>query len=808
MAEKAEMDEKFQFLLCEKCQREVKAPKLLPCLHNLCTECLEKKPISLCPICETVHSPDAAAPLMQDNLLFANLQAKLSIYQKVVGGQDLICDNCKKKGDFWCADCEEFICASCYESHQRYLKRESHEAKALKDLRTESSQEFLAGLRKLSVMFCSKEDHKTQMLSIYCNECRQSMCCVCALLDSKHMGQHQDIRTEIQSRQEQLRSMSAELKEKKSSYDATYNNLQELVGNMEKARNEMREQIQQKIDEMVRMLKEKGERFLAEVEDQHKQEIQKVMKKLQEMEGMVKRMVSSEQLVEKMHLYASDQEVLEMQPFLRRSLEELQKKEPPAVDFQIQVGKFAEINSQLQALFERVTKEKEAVPAKLETAPNEVNNVSAGGNQSCRTGISQNACRTADHAAKLPAKRKRLLEERAIQASPKVIKTEPVESEGLEPAWRGSDRLLEQPGPSSESAGSDCARGSGGSLSGSTDRDSWLAVSSSSSESSDPEDVTLVDVSSEEEVTDNESVGSSLLKDLHSRAQSSQEGATSHPFSRAQELDAGQGTMVFFDMKFLPGRILHLVAVAEEANCLSVMIQPLLSSPVGDMKCSLCEIGLDQLLSYLRSLRRPILVGHRLWSMELPLLVESLQNINKEEQLEASILGFLDALPLIKEKIPKIASYSLKNLDSTYLWGQLDDSHPADCARTLKDLCTVLEINPVVERRPVVAYASLQCYTSLQPLLREKFLSWPSVQTLALHQVSLALLQSVYQNNPAKGLQKLCRYLNARRRQDERKIQKLSKIRSYFQAQLPMAQPWLPAAAQSAPFPPTSQLLP
>lgn len=199
------------------------------------------------------------------------------------------------------------------------------------------------------------------------------------------------------------------------------------------------------------------------------------------------------------------------------------------------------------------------------------------------------------------------------------------------------------------------------------------------------------------------------------------------------------------------------------------------------MEDCLCEIGLNYFFSFLRSLHKPILVGYNLWALDLPLFIKALEVLKKDEEFRTSIFGFLDALPLIKEKIPKMASYKLKSLDSKYFWGQLDDTQATNCAKTLKDLCSVFDVNPAVERRAVVAYSKLQCYGSLQPLLRKKVLTGTSAQTLAWHDVHLSVLQSVYQNDPVKGLQKFRRYLNSRLRKSEKKIPNLNEIRDYFQ---------------------------
>ncbi|XP_042327838.1 protein PML-like isoform X2 [Sceloporus undulatus] len=466
LREKLEMDEKFQFLQCEGCQSKVENPKLLPCLHNLCTECLqETKHTGFCVTCQAPHSQNAELPELQDNLLFSKLQATLSIYQKIMEGNDLTCD-CEKEGQLWCSDCASFLCHSCFESHQRFLKGENHEARLLGDIRAETSHKFLSKNWKQSALFCPKTGHQKKILSIYCQECQQFLCCTCAVLDFGHVGKQCDIREEIQKRQEELQAMSMELKEKKQSFEDTRTNLEEQRKEMEDVNQKTKEQICQKVEEMVQVLREKEATFLEEIEEQHKQQIQDVEMKLQDLEGVLKRLDSSVKLVEKMDLYASDQQFLEMHPFIRGSLENLQQKQPPAVDSQIEAADSVEVKKQLQALFERVTKDKEDVPSTLEMTSGQ------------------------DHVVKSPAKRTYLGDETATPTPPKVIKTEWEASEGIEePVSPASCSLLEQLGTGSESAGCGQATRSADNTEGSTI--SYQRRDSSSTEISDAGTLTL-----------------------------------------------------------------------------------------------------------------------------------------------------------------------------------------------------------------------------------------------------------------------------------------------------------------------------
>ncbi|KAM9125635.1 protein PML-like isoform 1-T1 [Pangshura tecta] len=807
------MEEEFQFLICQGCQKEPRNPKLLSCLHTLCADCLEEnKPVGQCPICHA-PIPQASGIPDQDNLLFANLQAKLSTYQKIVQGNDLVCDNCGQEGEFWCSDCEEFLCVKCFETHQRYLKRESHEAKAVRDLKVGSAKEFLGGSSKLSNLSCPNPTHANQMLSdlpqmgsgpfslasrrrlakrksegrmrmteqlcvdsrrrerwlgisIYCRECQKPICCICALLDSRHTGKHCDIKVEIQQRQQELGSVSEELKKKEELFQDAYCNLKRKADHLDQVRNETQELIRKRVEQMVQLIREKEQELLEMVERQHHLGNEELEGKLQQTEAVLKRMGASKQLVEKMHLYASDQEVMDLHSFIKGSLEELRKLQPLAVGASVQAGGFAKCKGRLQALFERVTGEGEAAPARF------TDNFSKAPSLS------------------LPAKRKGV----QTEAPAKMIKTEVDAGKWEQSARKHQQDLLEQPGTSSStSSSSSCVA------------DSFCAakvadlLENNIYKLCEPDDPTGCLDSSEGDDSDEESTDSSLPDNINSVSCESSEGDLAFPAGSPRELDMRQASLLFFDLKFLTAnKILQLAVVDGEKN-FTILIQPLKSLPGLISKGSVCEIGVKALFHYLCSVHKPILAGYDLWSPALPVLFQSLDLLSKKEEFSAAVFGFLDILPLIKEKIPKAGSYKLKNLANTYIWRQLSDNSPLDNAKALRDLCTVLEVDPVEDPRPVLTCSNLECYASLQPLLNEKLLTKPSVQMLSMHNVSLSKLHTLYLRDPEKGLQKFCRFFNSQLQSSEKKIRKLSKIKAHFQSPQPSAGHQAAAAANELP---------
>ncbi|NXK97795.1 PML protein, partial [Formicarius rufipectus] len=340
-------EDDFQFLLCEGCRQESPNLKLLTCLHTLCLGCLSKnKPVGQCPVC-SMAIPQASGIPDMDNLLFTNLQARLKVYKQIIDSADIFCDNCGKSGEFWCSECFEFLCTKCFEAHERYLRWESHRTKRVMDIRAGPAKDFLESIRRAGSLSCSNPDHKGQPVSIYCQRCEKALCCSCALLDNHH-APFRDIRGETRRRQEELSSMDRELRRRRDGFEATYASLQGEAARLEEEQREMRELIRQRVEQLVRLIRQEEEELVGLVEARQEQGRQELARELRRVEGVLRRMEAGERLVEKMSLYATEQEVMDMQPFIKGSLQELQRLQlPVAMD---RVEPFAECRARLQAL--------------------------------------------------------------------------------------------------------------------------------------------------------------------------------------------------------------------------------------------------------------------------------------------------------------------------------------------------------------------------------------------------------------------------------------------------------------------------
>ncbi|XP_059953002.1 protein PML isoform X5 [Mesoplodon densirostris] len=343
-------DEEFQFLRCQGCRAEAKCPKLLPCLHTLCSGCLEE-PGMQCPICQAPwpRSPDAQA---LDNVFFESLQRRLSVYRQIVDAQAL-CTRCKEPADYWCFECEQLLCAKCIEAHQWFLK---HEARPLVELRSQSAREFLDGTRKSNNIFCSNPNHRNPTLtSIYCRGCSKPLCCSCALLDRGHNELKCDIGTEIQQRQEELDVMTQDLQEQDRAFGAAQAQMSSAISQLGRVRADTEELIRERMRQAVEYVREQERQLLEGVNARYQRDYEERAGQLGRLDAVLQRIRMGSVLVQRMKLYASDQEVLDMHGFLRDALQQLRREEPQSLRAAVRMDSFDEFKVRLQDLVSRIT---------------------------------------------------------------------------------------------------------------------------------------------------------------------------------------------------------------------------------------------------------------------------------------------------------------------------------------------------------------------------------------------------------------------------------------------------------------------
>ncbi|XP_061205950.1 protein PML-like isoform X1 [Neopsephotus bourkii] len=743
-------EDDFQFILCEGCRQESPNLKLLTCLHTLCLGCLsENKPIGQCPVCSTAIPQASGIPDM-DNLLFINLQARLKVYKELSSSSGPSCSRCRvKTAAVWCSECEEFLCTKCFEDHQWFFKKKSHRAKRVEELRAESAHQFLEDNRKSCSLLCSTPGHAEQghISSIYCQQCEKALCCSCALLDSRHTA-FCDIRSETQRRQQELGTVTRALRHQRGGFEATCAALREEASRLERAQRELRELIRQRVEQLVRVLRREEEELLGMLEARQEQGRRELARELQRVEGVLRRMEAGERLVEKMGLYATEQEVMDMQPFIKGALQDLQHLQPPETRGRTDAGDLAECRARLQALVERVTghpdTNSQADPvAELSLENNlqeePVQPESESIMSTCTISLEEMQRSPADPVTTWPKRTSHCLEAES-QTLPKLMKLE------------GNDT----PGPSSPTSNQWKDERE---LRTSTPDQNCISIPATSSHVVDAalklqhppvpsaEDTSIVISSSEDSEEDTvASIKPEKIKNSSSPTWSRSGTSPHHSTGPNSPMDdeSELSTLVFLSLKTeqRTQRIIEVAATSGEHTFKALIQTPesvlaLLSQGVS------MEVMIQNLLWYLSLFPRPVLVVYNFWAPKLPALFKALDAAGRKVDFCHAVRGYVDMLPLVKEKTPRASSYKFRNLLRKHKQQQRSEGSALTAAKALQELWGALELPACAEAGMLLTHCNLQSYTTLQALVQEKLLTRRAAKVLALRNLIFCELEDV-----------------------------------------------------------------
>ena len=192
-------------LECGICHKQYKDPKLLPCFHVFCNQCLERlvqkrdgQSVLQCPNCRrTTALPLQGVSGLQSDFHASHLFEIQDTLAKVKEPQKIQCEKCKKStATGFCRDCGKFICDKCTEMHQTWEEYNTHEIATIQNVQADAAS-FIPPKKK--VLYCQK--HNEKLLEIYCKTCNELICNTCTV--RTHQGHQYDVASDTFTRHKQ-----------------------------------------------------------------------------------------------------------------------------------------------------------------------------------------------------------------------------------------------------------------------------------------------------------------------------------------------------------------------------------------------------------------------------------------------------------------------------------------------------------------------------------------------------------------------------------------------------------------------------
>ena len=174
---------------CGVCQEHYTDPKILPCLHYYCKQCIlgltlktsKDEPFS-CPEChKDTTLPGGGVEELKSAFFINRLKSRYEKHKKVLSKQVQceICTNPEIIAEVFCLQCDKFACKNCVHQHS-VMKAifEGHEIVSIDQLQKVQAEELMPknpAPRKCEVHF--------KLLKIFCFDCNKLICRDCTVND-------------------------------------------------------------------------------------------------------------------------------------------------------------------------------------------------------------------------------------------------------------------------------------------------------------------------------------------------------------------------------------------------------------------------------------------------------------------------------------------------------------------------------------------------------------------------------------------------------------------------------------------------
>ena len=214
---------------CKQCNEIFTDPRLLPCLHSFCKECIsgliktiESNKMICCHMCyDTTPLPAQGTKVIPPNLHLEH-EAHVATYEGLIMKKiPPPCGECSRDPAFqtvsFCCTCASFLCQECHAQHR--LSRKAllnHKTIVLKNATLTDIRTTLRDYLTFPPIYCTT--HAKEEIKLHCIPCNVMLCMQCAL--TQHSGHAMD-------------DLSAYVKQEKDSIEKVVSGFPDMISKLD-----------------------------------------------------------------------------------------------------------------------------------------------------------------------------------------------------------------------------------------------------------------------------------------------------------------------------------------------------------------------------------------------------------------------------------------------------------------------------------------------------------------------------------------------------------------------------------------------
>ena len=169
--------------ICQLCSKPYTDPKILPCLHSFCGQCLHMeiersgdKQTTECPTCQrSIIIPEGGDSAIPQNL-HLGFEVEVAGHMSKIGSGDE--KSCDAAAVVLCCTCRQFLCTFCHEQHKSSKIFHHHQMVGL----DQEPVRLLPSIMTPNKHFCSQPHHEREKLKFCCETCQCLICRDCTLV--------------------------------------------------------------------------------------------------------------------------------------------------------------------------------------------------------------------------------------------------------------------------------------------------------------------------------------------------------------------------------------------------------------------------------------------------------------------------------------------------------------------------------------------------------------------------------------------------------------------------------------------------